>query len=85
MWKKLLLVSYDAVGSDELSLVREMPNFRRAFEKGRIFPDLKTVFMLWKNCCLSKYMEAHGDPRGSSVPTRSARRTTSAAETIRLS
>ena len=45
MGKKLLLVSYDAVGSDELSIVRELPNFKRAFANGRIFPDLKTVFI----------------------------------------
>lgn len=45
MGKKLLLVSFDAVGSDELSVLRELPNFRRIFAGGRVFPDLKTVFI----------------------------------------
>ena len=45
MGKKLLLVSFDAVGSDELAVLRDMPNFRRIFAGGSIFPDLKTVFI----------------------------------------
>lgn len=45
MGKKLLLVSFDAVGSDELSFLRDLPNFRRIFQNGRIFPDLKTTFI----------------------------------------
>ena len=45
MRKKLLLVSYDAVGSDELPILRSLPNFNRIFAGGRIFPDLKTVFV----------------------------------------
>ena len=45
MRKKLLLVSFDAVGSDELVRLREMPNFKRIFAKGSIFPGLKTVFI----------------------------------------
>ena len=45
MGKKLLLVSFDAVGSDELTHLREMPNFKRIFSRGSIFPDLKTVFI----------------------------------------
>lgn len=45
MRKKLLLVSYDAVGSDELPFLRELPNFKRVFSQGRIFPELKTVFI----------------------------------------
>lgn len=45
MRKKLLLVSFDAVGSDELIHLREMPNFKRIFAKGSIFPGLKTVFI----------------------------------------
>ena len=43
--KKLLLVSFDAVGSDELTVLRELPNFRRIFANGSIFPDLRTVFI----------------------------------------
>lgn len=43
--KKLLLVSFDAVGSDELSALREMPNFKRIFSHGSIFLGLKTVFI----------------------------------------
>ena len=43
--KKLLLVSYDTVGSDELPIVRELPNFKRIFGNGSVFPDLKTVFI----------------------------------------
>lgn len=45
MGKKLLLVSFDAVGSDELMVLREMPNFKRIFAGGSIFPDQKTVFI----------------------------------------
>ena len=45
MGKKLLLVSFDAVGSDELPILRGMPNFRRIFADGSIFPDLKTTFI----------------------------------------
>ena len=45
MGKKLLFVSFDAVGSDELTVLREMPNFKRIFAGGSIFPDLKTVFI----------------------------------------
>ena len=45
MRKKLLLVSFDAVGSDELIHLREMPNFKRIFAKGSVFPGLKTVFI----------------------------------------
>ena len=45
MRKKLLLVSFDAVGSDELVRLREMPNFKRIFAKGSVFPGLKTVFI----------------------------------------
>ena len=45
MGKKLLLVSFDAVGSDELTILRELPNFRRIFSEGSIFPDLKTTFI----------------------------------------
>lgn len=42
---KLLLVSFDAVGSDELSILNELPNFKRVFANGRIFPNFKTVFI----------------------------------------
>ena len=45
MRKKLLLVSFDAVGSDELVRLQEMPNFKRIFAKGSVFPRLKTVFI----------------------------------------
>ena len=45
MRKKLLLVSFDAVGSDELVRLREMPNFKRIFANGAVFPGLKTVFI----------------------------------------
>ena len=45
MGKKLLLISFDAVGSYELTLLRKMPNFTRIFAKGSVFPDLKTVFI----------------------------------------
>ena len=45
MGKKLLLVSFDAVGSDELTVLRNLPNFKRIFANGRIFPNLKTVFI----------------------------------------
>ncbi len=45
MKKKLLLVSFDAVGSDELNVLRELPNFKRIFSGGSIFPNLKTVFI----------------------------------------
>lgn len=45
MGKKLLFISFDAVGSDELPVLRELPNFKRIFSKGRIFPNLKTVFI----------------------------------------
>ena len=45
MRKKLLLVSFDAVGSDELVRLQEMPNFKRIFAKGSVFPGLKTVFI----------------------------------------
>lgn len=45
MRKKLLLVSFDAVGSDELPFLRELPNFKHIFSHGSIFPDLKTVFI----------------------------------------
>ena len=45
MGKKLLIVSFDAVGSDELPIVRNLPNFRRIFSGGRVFSDLKTVFI----------------------------------------
>ena len=45
MRKKLLLVSFDAVGSDELSVLKNLPNFKRIFSQGSIFPDLKTVFI----------------------------------------
>ncbi len=45
MGKKLLLVSFDAVGSDELPILKEMPNFRNIFANGSVFPDLKTVFI----------------------------------------
>ena len=45
MRRKLLLVSFDAVGSDELIHLREMPNFKRIFAKGSVFPGLKTVFI----------------------------------------
>ena len=45
MGKKLLLVSFDAVGSDELNILRELPNFRRIFSAGCIFPDLNTTFI----------------------------------------
>lgn len=45
MGKKLLLVSFDAVGSDELTILRELPNFKRIFANGSIFPNLKTVFI----------------------------------------
>lgn len=45
MRKKLLLVSFDAVGSDELNILRELPNFKRIFSNGRIFPNLKTTFI----------------------------------------
>ncbi len=45
MGKKLLLVSFDAVGSDELPVLRELPNFKRIFPDDCIYPDLKTVFI----------------------------------------
>ncbi|MBQ6502998.1 MAG: alkaline phosphatase family protein [Flexilinea sp.] len=45
MKKKLLLVSFDAVGSDELDVLRELPNFKRIFSAGSIFPNRKTVFI----------------------------------------
>ena len=45
MKKKLLLVSFDAVGSDELVQLREMPNFSRIFSHGSIFPNMQTVFI----------------------------------------
>lgn len=45
MREKVLLVSFDAVGSDELTILRELPNFKRIFANGRIFPNLKTVFI----------------------------------------
>ena len=45
MKKKLLLVSFDAVGSDELEVLRGLPNFKRIFSGGTIFPNLKTVFI----------------------------------------
>ena len=45
MRKKLLLVSFDAVGSDELVRLREMPNFKRIFSNGSLFPGLKTVII----------------------------------------
>ncbi len=45
MKRKLLLVSFDAVGSDELPILRDLPNFRRIFANGSIFPDLRTVFI----------------------------------------
>ena len=43
--KNLLLVSYDAVGSDELDILCGLPNFKRIFSHGSIFPNLKTVFI----------------------------------------
>ena len=45
MGKKLLLVSFDAVGSDELTTLRELPNFRRIFAGGSVFSELKTTFI----------------------------------------
>ena len=45
MGKKLLLVSFDAVGSKELSALRDLPNFSRIFSGGKVFPDLRTVFI----------------------------------------
>ena len=45
MRKKLLLVSFDAVGSDELVRLQEMPNFKRIFANGTVFPGLKTVYI----------------------------------------
>ena len=45
MKKKLLLVSFDAVGSDEVEVLRELPNFKRIFSGGSIFPHQKTVFI----------------------------------------
>ncbi len=45
MRKKLLLVSFDAVGSDELVRLQEMPNFKRFFANGTVFPGLKTVYI----------------------------------------
>ena len=45
MSKKLLLVIFDAVGSDELTILRDLPNFRRIFANGSIFPELKTTFI----------------------------------------
>lgn len=45
MKEKLLIISFDAVGSDELSQLRELPNFKRIFAGGTIFPDLRTVFI----------------------------------------
>ena len=45
MRKKVLLVSFDAIGSGDLSLLREMPNFNRIFSRGTIFPNLRTVFI----------------------------------------
>lgn len=44
--KKLLLVSFDAVGSEcELPVLRTLPNFRRAFQNGSVFTGLRTVFI----------------------------------------
>ncbi len=44
--KKLLLVSFDAVGSEyELPVLRTLPNFRRAFANGSVYSGLRTVFI----------------------------------------
>jgi len=42
---KLLLISFDAVGSDELSVVSKLPNFKKLMTKGTIFSNMKTVFV----------------------------------------
>lgn len=42
---KLLLISFDAVGSDELSIVSKLPNFKKLLTNGTIFKDMKTVFV----------------------------------------
>lgn len=43
--KKLCLISFDAVGSDEVPNLLMYPNFSRLAGSGRVFTDLKTVFV----------------------------------------
>ncbi|OJF77383.1 MAG: hypothetical protein BKP49_02665 [Treponema sp. CETP13] len=42
---KLLLISFDAVGSDELSILSQQPNFQKLMKDGTVFKDMKTVFV----------------------------------------
>lgn len=43
--KKLILISFDAVGSDELAQLEQLPNFRRFTKEGKIFRDVESVFV----------------------------------------
>ena len=42
---KVMLISFDAVGSDEVSELLAMPNFKRVTQNGMLFRDMKTVFV----------------------------------------
>jgi predicted AlkP superfamily pyrophosphatase or phosphodiesterase len=42
---KLLLISFDAVGSDELSVLSQLPNFKNLMAHGTVFNEMKTVFV----------------------------------------
>ena len=42
---KLILISFDAVGSDELDELLALPNFGRLVKQGMLFRDMKTVFI----------------------------------------
>ncbi len=44
--KKVLVVSFDAVGAEhELPVLRELPNFKRAFGSGSVYDGLRTTFI----------------------------------------
>lgn len=42
---KVMLISFDAVGSDEVTELLTMPNFKRLTQNGMLFRDMKTVFV----------------------------------------
>ncbi len=42
---KLLLISYDAVGSDEVPELLKLPNFSRLVSEGSLFTEMRTVFV----------------------------------------
>ena len=42
---KLILISFDAVGCDELTELLELPNFKNIVQNGMLFRDMKTVFV----------------------------------------